>query len=104
MSSGGAMAAPSASNLAMRHPDRVGKIFAFAAPTMTSGTKNSAILNHTIAAFFMRAGREYKAYSATPKEFGSFFVQNIRCGQASRTGRMRPQDNRRSGAGRARRP
>jgi len=26
----------------------------------------------------MRAGREYKAYSATPKEFGSFFVQNIK--------------------------
>jgi pimeloyl-ACP methyl ester carboxylesterase len=65
-------------NLAIRHPDRVGKIFAFAATTMTSGTKLGAIMNPTILAFFKRAVHEYKAYSATPKEFGSFFMQIIK--------------------------
>jgi pimeloyl-ACP methyl ester carboxylesterase len=65
-------------NLAIRHPDRVGKIFAFAATTMPSGTKLGAIMNPTILAFFKRAAHEYNAYSATPKEFGSFFMQIIK--------------------------
>ena len=45
---------------------------------MTSGTKLGAFINHTIMAFFMRAAHEYKVYSSTPKEYGSFFVQNIK--------------------------
>jgi pimeloyl-ACP methyl ester carboxylesterase len=65
-------------NLAIRHPDRVGKIFAYAATATTSGTKFGAFMNPTIVAFFKRAGREYRAYSATPKEYGSFFVQIIK--------------------------
>jgi len=65
-------------DLAIRHRDRVGKIVAFAANTRTSGTKHGAILNPTIIAFIRRAGREYKAYSRTPKEYGSFVMQIIK--------------------------
>jgi pimeloyl-ACP methyl ester carboxylesterase len=65
-------------NLAMRYPERVGKIFAFAAATMTSGTKYGAIMQPTIVAFIKRAGHEYKAYSATPKEYSSFVLQIIK--------------------------
>lgn len=62
-------------DLAMRHRDRVGKVFAFAANTVTSGVKNGVEKNPTFAAFIERAGREYQAYSATPKEYGAFVDQ-----------------------------
>lgn len=62
-------------DLAMRHRDRVGKIFAFAANTVTSGVKDGVEKNPTFAAFIERAGREYQAYSATPKEYGAFVDQ-----------------------------
>jgi hypothetical protein len=47
----------------MRHPDRIGKIFAFAANTVTSGVKDDVEKNPTFAAFIKRAGHEYEAYS-----------------------------------------
>ena len=62
-------------DLAMRHRDRVGKVFAFAANTVTSGVKNGVEKNPTFAAFIVRAGHEYQAYSATPKEYGAFVDQ-----------------------------
>jgi pimeloyl-ACP methyl ester carboxylesterase len=62
-------------DLAMRHPDRVGKIFAFAANTATSGVKDGVEKNPTFAAFIERAGHEYEAYSATPKEYDAFVAQ-----------------------------
>ena len=62
-------------DLAIRHPDRVGKIFAFAANTVTSGVKDGVEKNPTFAAFIERAGHEYEAYSATPKEYHAFVVQ-----------------------------
>src|ERR1700736_5373773 len=62
-------------DLWMRHPDRVGKIFAFAANTVTSGVKDGVEKNPTFAAFIERAGHEYEAYSATPKEYHAFVVQ-----------------------------
>jgi pimeloyl-ACP methyl ester carboxylesterase len=62
-------------DLAMRHPDRVGKIFAFAANTMTSGVKEGLDKNPTFAAFIERARHEYEAYSATPKEYDTFVAQ-----------------------------
>jgi pimeloyl-ACP methyl ester carboxylesterase len=65
-------------NLAIRHPDRVGRIFAYAATANTSGTKFGAFMNPAILAFFKRAGHEYKAYSTTPKEYGSFFGQIVK--------------------------
>jgi pimeloyl-ACP methyl ester carboxylesterase len=38
-------------DLAIRHPDRVGKVFAFAANTVTSGVQESVEKNPTFAAF-----------------------------------------------------
>jgi pimeloyl-ACP methyl ester carboxylesterase len=51
-------------DLAMRYPDRVRKIFAFAAATATSGEKYSAAVNPNFVAFVERTHREYEAYSA----------------------------------------
>jgi pimeloyl-ACP methyl ester carboxylesterase len=62
-------------DLAMRHPSRVGKIFAFAANTVTSGVKDDVEKNPTFATFINRAGQEYQAYSATPKEYDAFVKQ-----------------------------
>jgi pimeloyl-ACP methyl ester carboxylesterase len=62
-------------DLAMRHKDRVGKVFAFAANTMTSGVKDGVEKNPTFAAFIERAGHEYAAHSATPKEYDNFVEQ-----------------------------
>jgi pimeloyl-ACP methyl ester carboxylesterase len=65
-------------DLAIRYPHRVDKIFAFAAATVTSGLNGYGIMHPTFAAFLVRASHEYKAYSATPREFGSFFVQIVK--------------------------
>src|ERR1700744_83385 len=62
-------------DLAMRHRDRVGKVFAFAANTVTSGVNDGVEKNPPFAAYIQRAGREYQAYSATPKEYGAFVDQ-----------------------------
>jgi pimeloyl-ACP methyl ester carboxylesterase len=62
-------------DLAMRHPNRVGKIFAFAANTVTSGVKDGVEKNPTFAAFIERAGHEHERYSATPKEYDAFVAQ-----------------------------
>src|SRR6201993_1668313 len=59
-------------DLAMRHPDRVNKIFAFAANTVTSGVKDDVEKNPTFAAFIKRAGDEYRSHSATPNEYDAF--------------------------------
>src|SRR5271156_4765219 len=56
-------------DLAMRHKDRVGKVFAFAANTVASGVVEGVEKNPTFAAYIDRAGREYAAKSATPKEY-----------------------------------
>jgi pimeloyl-ACP methyl ester carboxylesterase len=62
-------------DLAMRHKDRVGKVFAFAANTVTSGVVDGVEKNPTFAAYIERAGHEYAAHSATPKEYDAFVDQ-----------------------------
>src|SRR2546423_4155114 len=62
-------------DLAIRHPDRVGKIFAFAANTVTSGVIDGVEKNPTFAAFIERAGHEYAEHSATPKQYDAFVEQ-----------------------------
>jgi pimeloyl-ACP methyl ester carboxylesterase len=62
-------------DLAIRHRDRVGKVFAFAANTLTEGVKPDVEKNPTFAAFIARAGQEYETYSATPKDYGAFVEQ-----------------------------
>ena len=62
-------------DLAMRHKERVGKVFAFAANTVTSGVVEGVEKNPTFAAYIERAGHEYAEHSATPKEYDAFVDQ-----------------------------
>ena len=62
-------------DLAIRHPDRVGKVLAFAANTVTSGVQEGVEKNPTFAAFIERAGHEYAKLSATPKDNDAFVAQ-----------------------------
>jgi pimeloyl-ACP methyl ester carboxylesterase len=62
-------------DLAMRHKDRIGKIFAFAANTVVSGVKDGVEKNPTFAGYIERAGREYKTLSATPGDYDAFVEQ-----------------------------
>jgi pimeloyl-ACP methyl ester carboxylesterase len=59
-------------DLAIRHPDRVSRVFAFAANTDPSGVVSGVEKNPTFAAFIERAGHEYAALSATPGQYGAF--------------------------------
>ena len=62
-------------DLAIRYKDKVRKVFAFAANTVTSGVKDGVEKNPTFSAYIKRAGREYEGHSATPKEYDSFVDQ-----------------------------
>ena len=62
-------------DLALRHKDRVGKIFAFAANSLTSGVKDEVEKSPTFAAYLARAGREYQAHSSTPDTYDDFLAQ-----------------------------
>jgi pimeloyl-ACP methyl ester carboxylesterase len=62
-------------DLAIRHPDRVGKVVAFAANTKTDGVIDGVEKNPTFAAFIRRAGDEYRRLSPTPKEYDAFVEQ-----------------------------
>jgi pimeloyl-ACP methyl ester carboxylesterase len=59
-------------DLAIRHPDRVSKVFAFAANTDPSGVVDGVEKNPTFARFIERAGHEYQQLSATPKAYDAF--------------------------------
>ncbi len=61
-------------DIAMHHPERLSKLFAFAAnidPGGVADASHSAVVNEYIP----RAGREYAALSPTPKEFKAFLAQ-----------------------------
>jgi pimeloyl-ACP methyl ester carboxylesterase len=62
-------------DLAMRYKDRIGKVFAFAANTVTSGVKDGVEKNPTFAAYIERAGREYRTLSTTPDDYNAFVEQ-----------------------------
>jgi pimeloyl-ACP methyl ester carboxylesterase len=62
-------------DLALRHKDRVGKVFAFAANTVTSGVIDGVEKNPTFAAYIQRAGHEYANQSSTPGEYQAFVDQ-----------------------------
>ena len=59
-------------DLALRHPARVTKVFAFAANTDPSGVVDGVEKNPTFAKFIERAGDEYRKLSATPKDYDAF--------------------------------
>jgi pimeloyl-ACP methyl ester carboxylesterase len=61
-------------DIAMHHPERLTKVFAFAANSDTSGVADyskSAVFN----AYIERASKEYERLSATPKEYQAFLDQ-----------------------------
>lgn len=60
-------------DIAMRHPERLTKLFAFAANYDTAGV---ADVDHSpvFRAFEMRAGHEYAALSTTPKDYNRFLA------------------------------
>ncbi|HKM63228.1 MAG TPA: alpha/beta hydrolase [Acidisphaera sp.] len=62
-------------DLAIRHPDRVGRVFAFAANTRTAGVVPNVEKNPTFAAFIARAGEQYRQLSPTPGEYDAFVAQ-----------------------------
>jgi pimeloyl-ACP methyl ester carboxylesterase len=62
-------------DLALRHKERIGKVFAFAANTVTSGVIDGVEKNPTFARFIDRAGQEYTTHSATPGEYKAFVDQ-----------------------------
>src|SRR4029077_3360059 len=62
-------------DLSLRHPDRVGRIFAFAANTQTAGVQDGVEKNPTFARYIARAGREYVRLSSTPKDYDAFVAQ-----------------------------
>jgi pimeloyl-ACP methyl ester carboxylesterase len=58
-------------DIAMHHPDRVSKLFAFAANSDPSGVADIA-KSDVFNAFIARAGEEYKRLSPTPTEYKTF--------------------------------
>jgi pimeloyl-ACP methyl ester carboxylesterase len=62
-------------DIAIRHPNRAGKVFAFAANTVTSGVQEGVEKNPTFARFIERASHEYARMSATPRDYDAFVAQ-----------------------------
>jgi pimeloyl-ACP methyl ester carboxylesterase len=58
-------------DIAMKYPERVSKLFAFAANSDPSGVADIAS-NDVFNAYIARAGEEYKRLSPTPTEYQSF--------------------------------
>ena len=61
-------------DIAMHHPERLTKLFAFAANSDPSGVAD-VDKSPVFKAFIARAGAEYETLSPTPKEYKSFVVQ-----------------------------
>jgi pimeloyl-ACP methyl ester carboxylesterase len=58
--------------MALRHPERLTKVFAFAANMDPSGVKPDVERNPTFARFEARAARDYAALSPTPRGYADF--------------------------------
>lgn len=61
-------------DLALHHPDRVARLFAFAANSDPSGVKDVS-KSPTFTRFIARARREYRQLSPTPGDYDSFLAQ-----------------------------
>lgn len=62
-------------DIAMNHPDRIDKLFAFGANSTLAGLKDGFDQNPNFAAFIERAGTEYAKLSPTPNEYDAFLTQ-----------------------------
>jgi pimeloyl-ACP methyl ester carboxylesterase len=61
-------------DIAMHHPERLSKLFAFAANSDPNGVKD-VNQSPVFTAFIARARKEYENLSPTPTEYDAFFVQ-----------------------------
>jgi pimeloyl-ACP methyl ester carboxylesterase len=61
-------------DIAMHHPERLSKLFAFAANSDPSGVKD-VNQSPVFTAFIARARKEYENLSPTPTEYDAFLVQ-----------------------------
>ena len=61
-------------DIAMHHPDRLSKLFAFAANSDPSGVKD-VNQSPVFISFIARARKEYEKLSPTPTEFDAFLTQ-----------------------------
>ena len=59
-------------DLALRHPDRVTRVFSFAPNITTDGVDTSAENTPTVKAFIARTKQEYRHLSPSPGRFGKF--------------------------------
>jgi pimeloyl-ACP methyl ester carboxylesterase len=62
-------------DIAIRHPERLSRLFAFAANYTPEGVKASVGDDQTFNAYIERAGKEYARLSPTPDEFDAFVEQ-----------------------------
>lgn len=60
---------------AMRYPDRVGKVFAYAPNTTTAGVRTDTANNPLFARYITRASGEYRRLSKTPQQYENFVGQ-----------------------------
>lgn len=61
--------------IALHHPERLRRLFAYAANADPSGVRPDIETNDTFARFLKRAGDEYRALSATPGDYDAFVAQ-----------------------------
>ncbi len=61
--------------IAMNHPDRLDRLFAFGANTNVAGLKPDIDKNPTFAKYIEQAGKDYERLSKTPKEYNDFLAQ-----------------------------
>ena len=62
-------------DLAIRHPERLSRLFAFAANYTPAGVKPSVADDPTFNAYIARAGEDYARLSPTPDEYDAFVEQ-----------------------------
>ena len=62
-------------DIAIRHPERLSRLFAFAANYTPEGVKASVADDPTFNAYIERAGKEYARLSPTPEQFDAFVEQ-----------------------------
>ena len=62
-------------DIAMKHPERLTKLFAQAANATVDGVKPDVMENKTFVAYIDRCGRDYKKMSKTPDQYDAFVEQ-----------------------------
>jgi pimeloyl-ACP methyl ester carboxylesterase len=62
-------------DIAMKHPERLRKLFAQAANVTVEGVKPTVVDDPTFSAYIKRSGEDYKRLSPTPDKYDDFVAQ-----------------------------